>query len=85
MYVVIAEGETFAVYPSGTVRHLGSGEADWLLSQLVGAPGQVEETDQKGIVNLYRDSGTYVRPDWWEPQFDEAPYSSRDNGVDAPL
>lgn len=77
---IVSSGYTdaayFVVYDSGTVRRIGSGERAMLTSGLSKLKVVVER-DKAGLADLYRDSGTYARPDWWDPDFDFAPYTPR--------
>lgn len=68
----------FAVYDSGIVRHVGGIEAGQLLSGRLGvAPKLIAETDKSALADLYRDSGTWLRPAWAGEiaNFETAPYT----------
>lgn len=56
----------FAVYDSGTIRHIGGIEAGMLLDGKLGdVVPLVAETDRGALADLFRDSATYLRPPWW--------------------
>jgi hypothetical protein len=81
LYIVASAFEDnahFAVYPSGVVRHLGGTEAGELIGGKLGtAPKLIREQDKGALVDLYRDSATYLRPGWWKKEYDYSPYTPR--------
>lgn len=70
----------FAVYDSGTVRHIGGVEAGKLLDGATGIPKVplIEESDRGALADLFRDSATFIRPPWWSTvkNGDIAPYTT---------